>query len=266
MKPLRLSVRFMVCFAGLGLAGCGAEGDGRPGEREPGPVSSTPSSSAPDMSPGTIRGVVRDATTDRPIEGALVAVGDVGATSDAAGAFRIPPLPAGPTRLHAYQRGFIAESTTIVVAPGGTSVVDLPLRPSATPCCTLEGSWSARFALDSPGLNESPGVRGMTGRLMFVADSAAGDGPPPRVSKATGTSALEFGDILGPGFAAPVSASEGLVFHGDSVAITLLPRFGDWAIELRGREVADTVRGDWFQRASCCGAYGNFVLVRDAEN
>jgi hypothetical protein len=87
--------------------------------------------------------------------------------------------------------------------------------------------------------------------------------PVDNVLTSTGESRIDFGSLLGASESSG-GAAEGVVFGGDSVAITVVPRFADWGVELLGRLSADTVRGIWYQRASCCGAYGTFTLIRTA--
>lgn len=212
--------------------------------------------------PGIVRGIVRGAQTGDPVEGALVSAGDFGATTDASGSYALPPLPAGSLTVHAYRRGFVPESTEVKVGAGQLINTDLSLDHAPAPCCELDGNWSARFTLDSAGLNAPPSSRSLDGRLSFEADDDTED--TVRVARSSGTSDLDFGPLIGADVGA-VDELKAMVFSDDSVAITLFPRFGDWAIELRGLQSADSIRGSWFQRASCCGAYGTFVLARDAS-
>ena len=209
---------------------------------------------------GIVRGIVRSAQTGDPVEGALVSAGDFGATTDVAGCYALPPLPPGSVMLLAYRRGFVPESTEVEVAAGRLINTNLSLDDAPSPCCELDGDWSARFTLDSAGLNARPSSRSLDGRLSFEADDAAD--AERRVARSSGASDLDFGPLLGSDVGA-VDELEALAFSDDSVAITLFPRFGDWAIELRGLQSPDSIRGSWFQRASCCGAYGSFLLTRD---
>ncbi|MGI9039395.1 MAG: carboxypeptidase regulatory-like domain-containing protein [Gemmatimonadota bacterium] len=232
---------------------------------------------------GEVRGVVRDAETERPLDGAWISAGDLGADTDATGSYALTLLPPGPTKVRAYRRGFRAESVTVIVRAGDATTADFNLAPAPPPCCRLAGRWTVAFALDSAGLNARPSTRHLSGSVAFVAvdsdraaesgetatatDSVGDTGRRPdmaRSASATGRAAFDFAPLLGTGIDARVEELAGVVFAGDSVAITLIPRFGDWAIELLGRQEADTIRGDWFQRASCCGAYGTFVMTRDA--
>lgn len=209
---------------------------------------------------GEVRGVVRDAETDRPLDGAWISAGDFGADTDASGAYTLTLMPPGPTKVRVYRRGFRAESVTVIVRAGDATVADVNLAPAAPPCCRLSGRWTIAFALDSVGLNASPSTRELSGAATF----APADSTPGRAASATGRASFDFAPLLGTAIDARVEELAGVVFAGDSVAITLIPRFGDWAIELLGRQDADTVRGDWFQRASCCGAYGTFAMTRNA--
>ena len=81
--------------------------------------------------------------------------------------------------------------------------------------------------------------------------------------QSAGESRVDFASLLGPNVGSEDSAL-GSVFSGDSVAITVVPRFADWGVEMLGRVSGDTIRGIWYQRASCCGAYGRFTLLRTA--
>jgi hypothetical protein len=217
---------------------------------------------------GEVRGVVRDAETDQPLDGAWISAGDLGAGTDEAGVYALTLLPAGPTKLRAYRRGFRAESVTVIVRPGDATIADVELAPAPPPCCRLSGRWNIAFSLDSAGLNAKPTERELSGIVTFSPAAAPSAGEPAaapqRAARAGGSASFDFAPLLGTGIDARVEKFEGMVFAGDSVAITMIPRFGDWALELLGRQDADTIRGDWFQRASCCGAYGTFVMTRSA--
>lgn len=257
----------LVCAVGA----CGPDEDEMPaavatddGEAVPEARPPASDAAAGDVASGLVRGIVRGAQTGEPVEGASVSAVEFGATTDASGAYALPPLPSGSVTIRASHRGFVAESTDVVVSAGRVIQADLTLDAAAPACCPLEGDWSARFTLDSAGLNSRPSGRSVEGGMSFeiVADEAAAAETAGRVAHSSGSSDLDFGPILGSDVGA-VGELEGLAFSGDSVAITLFPRFGDWAIELRGLQAADTIRGNWFQRASCCGAYGRFVLARE---
>ncbi len=225
---------------------------------------STPSASeAGPAATGALRGVIRDSRTDVPVHGVHVSAGGFSTSTDERGSYVLPLVPGGRVEMRAYLRGFRPESTSVTVRPGESTAVDLSLAPAEPPCCGLAGEWSAEFVLDSAGLNRAPGTRRLAGGIDFGTDGPDPGSATLRVASTTGTSGLDFSSLLDGDLAGEVGAVAGEVFHGDSVAITLQPRFGDWAIELRGRVAGDTVRGSWFQRASCCGAYGHFQLVRD---
>lgn len=258
-------LRFVCLTAALAaLAGTGACGPdasdsaGRPGADGEG---RSPAGEAGPRATGAVRGVVRDARTDAPVSGVHVSAGAFATATDEMGRYVLPFVPRGKATVHAYLRGYRPDSATAAVRTGETAETDLSLVPADPPCCDLEGDWSAEFVLDSAGLNPAPGVRVLTGRLTFA--HAPTGGASARTAEAVGRSGLDFSALLDGSLPGDVGAVAGEVFHGDSVAITLQPRFGDWAVELRGRVAGDTVRGSWFQRASCCGAYGHFSLVRD---
>lgn len=264
VNTLRL-VGLSVVLGLVGISACAPEPadppEGEVGARDA--VSSRTADEAGPVATGAVRGVIRDSRTDAPVSGAHVSAGGFSTSTDDMGGYVLPLVPRGRVDVHAYLRGFRPESTSVTARPGELTTVDLSLAPAEPPCCGLAGEWSAEFVLDSAGLNPSPGARRLTGRMAFRSDGTAVGGSATRIAAATGTSDLDFSSLLDGGLSGEVGAIAGEVFHNDSVAITLQPRFGDWAIELRGRAAADTVRGSWFQRASCCGAYGHFLLVRD---
>lgn len=271
MRRVRLNGSLALALALVWTAGaCGPDEDEVPAADTTGAVEAVPEDPSPTSDdrreappPGVIRGVVRGAQSGDPLVGALVSAGDFGATSDASGGYALPPLPPGSVMLRAYRRGFVPESVEVVVNSGELTVTDLSLDASAGPCCELEGDWSAQFTLDSAGLGSRPSARSLEGGLSFEADDDADTAElGNRVARSSGSSDLDFGPLLGSDVGA-VGELAGMAFSHDSVAITLLPRFGDWAIELRGLQSADSIRGRWFQRASCCGAYGSFLLTRD---
>lgn len=245
-------------------AACAPESTGRDGERAevPDPMANRATDGLGPVATGAVRGVIRDSRTDAPVSGVHVSAGGFSTSTDEMGGYVLPLVPHGRTDLRAYLRGFRPESASVTVRPGESAAVDLSLAPSEPACCGLAGEWSAEFVLDSAGLNRPPGARQLTGRIVFGSERTD-RGDAARVAAASGTSGLDFSALLDGNLSGEVGAVAGEVFHGDSVAITLQPRFGDWAVELRGRVVGDTVRGSWFQRASCCGAYGHFELIRD---
>jgi len=211
---------------------------------------------------GGARGTVRDALTDAPIAGAHVSAGDLGTLADDYGNFGVAPLLPGSLELVVNRRGFVQESLTVMIESGVSTLVDVPMLPAEPACCELNGSWSGAFVLDSAGLNASPSSRDVSGELVFDSPSAAATGE--QVRHFAGRSHVDFRTLRGSD-SDVLEDAQGLVFDGDSVAITVVPRFGDWGLEMLGRITADTIRGIWYQRASCCGAYGTFTLTRLAD-
>ncbi|MFW6089632.1 MAG: carboxypeptidase-like regulatory domain-containing protein [Gemmatimonadota bacterium] len=269
MRLVRMNRSLVLALAvAVTAIACGPDEDEVPAAEAGGDAEVVPGAAPPtadDVSeptaPGIVRGTVRSARTSDPVEGVHVTAGDFGAMTDVSGTYSLPPLPPGSLTVRAHRRGFVPVSTELEVGAGQAAVTDLSLDDAPSPCCELDGDWSARFTLDSAGLNDRPSSRSLDGRLSFDAHRAADE---RRVARSTGTSDLDFGPLLGsdPG---AVDELEAIVFSDDSVAITLFPRLGDWAIELRGVQSADSIRGSWFQRASCCGAYGSFVLTPEAS-
>src|SRR5690606_5248055 len=109
-------------------------------------------------------------------------------------------------------------------------------------------------------------VRELDGEIVFHEPPDDADPSRYGVEVRQGDTELAFGRLVGSEVHGGVGDVEGAVFNDDSVSVTLVPRLGDWAIEMRGTVAADTMRGRWFQRASCCGAYGTFMLVRQSRD
>lgn len=271
MRLVRMNRSLVLALAVVVAAGaCGPDEDEVPAADATRDAEAVPDGAPPTTDevretppPGVVRGLVRSAQTGDPVEGALVSAGGFGATTDASGSYALPPLPPGSLTVRAHRRGFVPESTRVEVGAGRLIDTDLSLDGAPAPCCELEGDWAARFTLDSTGLNALPSSRSIEGRLSFEAEEDDAD-VGRRVARSSGTSELDFGPLLSSDVGA-VGELQAVAFSDDSVAITLFPRFGDWAIELRGLQSPDSIQGSWFQRASCCGAYGSFVLTRDAS-
>lgn len=210
---------------------------------------------------GAVSGTASDGSTDTPLAGVQISAGEFGTRSDDTGEFGLASLRPGPLMVQAYKRGFVPESVTVIIEPGISDLIDFPMTPASPPCCDLMGIWSARVVLDSAGLNVTPAAREASGEIVF--DGAHRDPGSARVRLSAGASRVDFASLLGPQVGSEDSA-RGSVFGGDSVAITVVPQFADWGVELLGRVSGDTVRGIWYQRASCCGAYGTFTLLRTA--
>lgn len=81
--------------------------------------------------PGVISGVVRD-SRGAPVRGAIVGVHGTTlyAQSDAAGRYRLSPVPAGQARVRAAAIGYVPGSATVAVPAGDSAVADFALEPS----------------------------------------------------------------------------------------------------------------------------------------
>lgn len=245
-----------VLFLALVVASCSRDAGNLPVKN------SAPDTAALVGSVGGIRGTIRDAVTDEAVREAQVSTGDLSALTDDHGDYNLAPVSPGSLELAVYQRGFLPESLTAVIESGVSTLIDFQLVPSESPCCELDGLWLGEFVLDSAGLNVQPASRNVSGELVF--EGRAVNSPiSDRTNESVGESRIEFQTILGSELDV-LEEAEGAVFGGDSVAITLVPKFADWGLEMLGRMHADTVHGIWFQRASCCGAYGTFTLIRTA--
>jgi hypothetical protein len=80
----------------------------------------------PAVSPGTLTGVIRDASTTAPVAGAVVTAADQHATSDAEGRFALA-LPPGSAFVEVVAAGYYALSATVEVLPAQTPLLELEL-------------------------------------------------------------------------------------------------------------------------------------------
>src|SRR5688500_4369395 len=78
---------------------------------------------------GTVRGTVRDSLTQTGIPGVQVPARGLtrGATTNNAGEYVIPAVPAGTATLRAMRIGYTAGQTTVTVTSGGTATADFTL-------------------------------------------------------------------------------------------------------------------------------------------
>jgi TonB-dependent starch-binding outer membrane protein SusC len=80
---------------------------------------------------GTIRGRITDNTTQQPIAGAVIAVGNRSAQTREDGRFTIGGVPAGSDLVRARMIGYAQINQPVMVAGGDTVVVDLALTAQA---------------------------------------------------------------------------------------------------------------------------------------
>lgn len=86
-----------------------------------------------DRQTGSIYGLLEDADTGRPIEGATITIptSDVSALSDRNGRFVIDELTAGTYELTVAHLAYGTPGLTVVVEPGGNTHADIRLEPRA---------------------------------------------------------------------------------------------------------------------------------------
>jgi iron complex outermembrane receptor protein len=82
---------------------------------------------------GGLQGTVTDAETGQAVQGADVLIRGTtfGTVTDVQGRYSFPDLPAGNYTLAVYRMGYSATETTVTVADGQSSTVDLTLIPTA---------------------------------------------------------------------------------------------------------------------------------------
>lgn len=137
---------------------------------------------------------------------------------------------------------------------------------------SLAGAWHIDLWLDSVGsLGPHPTTRHIQGTLALDSAALAPDSSATSMGRFNVDFTPFFGtqvaedvstSLMGPvtrGFWTEVAASIG---RQDSVWVQFIPRMTHGAISLQGRLGRDTVTGQWYQRAYCCGAVGHFTLTR----
>jgi hypothetical protein len=79
----------------------------------------------------TLKGSVRDAATGDPVAGALVTLADLDrtASTDSAGRYRLPQVPAGPQHLSVRLVGYAPRTLHALVPAGGELEVNVALEP-----------------------------------------------------------------------------------------------------------------------------------------
>ena len=73
---------------------------------------------------GTIRGRVTDSTTQQPLSGATITVGNRGVLTQADGHYLITGVPSGTDSVRARMLGYAPGARPVTVAGGDTVVVD----------------------------------------------------------------------------------------------------------------------------------------------
>ena len=144
--------------------------------------------------------------------------------------------------------------------------------PTAT---LLGGEWEVHFALDSsnPYL-PPPTARHVTGTVVFTDTAATSD---VIVEARRGWIARYHADFS-PFFGTPIArdVSTSIIgpmdtdfmtrahwwIDGRTLVVILTPQMSHGPVAFTGRLFGDSLHGDWYQRAYCCGAYGRIVMRR----
>jgi hypothetical protein len=230
---------------------------------------------------GTIVGTIREAGTNRPLEGVSVSAQHLGDRTDANGRFRIYYVDAGEVEVTAWRRDLIETRGRVRVLAARDTPIELSIRRSPPPCCRLAGTWSVRLVLREPG--RLPIARGteVVGAITFSADTP--DPFPERHLHAPSTDPTidEFGTydidlrlILGeditrattntvfPGRPGSdiLKEAEGFVHHRDRVDISLIPRMSHGGISLTGKINGGKIRGEWIKRDYAPTISGTFLM------
>jgi hypothetical protein len=225
-------------------------------------------------------GTITDARTNKPLSFVVVVVDSYPlGISDCSGHYEIVPSDAGSHRLLVDLRGYISAAEPVTFVPGETQTVNIVLVPAQSPCCRLAGLWSIALHMDSAGaIGPPPTSRDVSGTLAFADTIPFPIGRPAdndQVRQEAGRYAIDFTPFFGAAMARDVSSTTfgssegtflveaiGTVFAGDSVTVDLIPRISHGGASMSGRIVGDSVKGFWYQRAYCCGAWGTFAMWR----
>lgn len=150
---------------------------------------------------------------------------------------------------------------------GTLPIRDLPAQAVAS----LGGRWHIELFLDSAGSSRPrPSGRHIQGILALDAATVT----PDSVATSMGRFTVDFT----PFFSGQVARSSSTTFAGpvtqrfwtevraalslDSVTVDFIPRISHGAISLEGHLAHDSILGQWYERAYCCGASGHFTMVR----
>ncbi|HEY0931034.1 MAG TPA: TonB-dependent receptor [Gemmatimonas sp.] len=91
------------------------------------------------QAPGTIRGVVTDSSTGRPVASVQVSIpgSTRGTVTNDAGTYSLTGVPSGSVTLRLQRIGYTAISRTVTLSAGGTATLDVVLSPAATVLTTV---------------------------------------------------------------------------------------------------------------------------------
>jgi hypothetical protein len=77
---------------------------------------------------GTVSGVVEDAATSDPIEGVVVFIGAISATSNATGNYTLENVPQGVQTIEVQLENYVDYSSSVNITAGGTTTKNLPIE------------------------------------------------------------------------------------------------------------------------------------------
>ena len=125
-----------------------------------------------------VYGTVRDSTGAARVQ-ALVTAGSGRAWTDGLGAYRIPGLPPGRTRVRAGEIGFAAESVMVDLVAGDSTRVDFVLRPSALRLnpVIVTASKRSQFAEEAVGSVAVVTEEQLASRAVNTVDEAVDKAP-----------------------------------------------------------------------------------------
>lgn len=229
-----------------------------------------------------VSGLVTDSATGTPVWGAMIFVhpGYGMGFSDSTGAYEVESAVSGRRKVRVERRGFEPLSRPLDVEPGDTLRLNLALSRAPAPCCRLDGTWRVRFVLEKRGaMGPEPTDSVVEGTITF-ADSIPDPrgprrAPDPYVHTIAGLSELDFSPFFGGRIAQDVSTTingpmnatfdreaVGQIHDGASVEVDLIPRMSHGGVSMWGTTEGEVIRGQWVQRAYCCGATGVFEMRR----
>jgi TonB-linked SusC/RagA family outer membrane protein len=148
---------------------------------------------------GSIVGTVTSAETGARLSGATVSVVGtrISAASDAEGRYRLTGVPAGTQQLHAQMLGYAPADTSVVVADGRETVVDLELEARAVELQALVAvGYGEKSRQDLTGAIASVGAEAIESRPV-ISTLAALQGVVPNliIQRYSGQPGVESFDI-----------------------------------------------------------------------
>ncbi|SHH63762.1 carboxypeptidase regulatory-like domain-containing protein [Massilia sp. CF038] len=234
------------------------------------------------LTTGSLKGRIIDQATGRPLYGASVVTGYLGASSDKDGMFSIDTLDPGISTVAASRADMISATQSVEIMVGKTANVTFTLGKAPPPCCRLEGKWRITLTIDR-GTPTIANTKNVSGTVRFRSASWAlffgRKDPDAFVNEEFGDYDVDLRPFFGEAFAGSSSSSRmpsrgwgwidmmteasGSVRSGDEVEINFIPQLSHGGLALDGKIGKDgVIRGRWLKLAFAPTHGGAFVMSK----